>query len=200
MRTIAVLLCVYAASVASGQVIGDQTALSLYAATHKKRASQTEPARQQRLAGRVAPPLAVERWMNAATEPQFRNRVVLIDFWSMNCAPCVANFPRIAALAARLRDRGGIVVTIHPDTVGVKEQGLAGRSVWSAKPAAPLLESFLKAKQFTLPVGIDSRESLAYAYALDGWPTYFLLDRRGVVRWESHLLPTDQEISTVESN
>src|ERR1700679_1260709 len=50
-----------------------------------------------------------------------KGKVVLYDFWATWCAPCRAEFPRIAVLADKLRSRGLDVVTLSADEKDHKE-------------------------------------------------------------------------------
>jgi thiol-disulfide isomerase/thioredoxin len=190
----------FAALLAAGsglaQTLGNQVALAHFASTLRPSA-QTEQLRPKILTGRPAPTLRVDHWFNAAHDPVTKDRAVLIDFWSVNCAPCVANLPKVVAIAQRFKSKPFTVITIHPDEVGVKEAGIAGNSIWRAKPAEQVLPSFLAIRNIALPVGIDDRHFIATAYALDAIPTYFLIDRRGIVRFESHDLPTEAEMAAV---
>ena len=61
--------------------------------------------------GDVAPPLAVERWLQ---HPQHalpeRGHVTVVEFWATWCGPCIANIPHLTALQKKYADRGLVVV------------------------------------------------------------------------------------------
>lgn len=48
---------------------------------------------------------------------QLRGKPVLVNFWAMWCAPCVAELPDLVAVAKDFRARGGEVVGISLDMV-----------------------------------------------------------------------------------
>ena len=99
-----------------------------------------------------------------------RGEVVLLDFWSISCAPCVASLPRLNELANKWRDKGLRVFGDHDPT-----------------PDASSVRSVLEAKSVDLPVVIVSSKALE-AYGVDAWPTYVLIDRKGIVRAYDHSL------------
>ena len=44
------------------------------------------------------------------------------------------------------------------------------------------MADFLREKGFTFPVAIDTGDT-AKQYAVEAWPTYFLIDKTGKVAW-----------------
>ncbi|MEW4569461.1 TlpA disulfide reductase family protein [Tautonia sp. JC769] len=126
-----------------------------------------------------APDLAVGDWFNtpsALSLVELRGKVVLIDFWGTWCSPCVEKMPRTEALHQEFKDRGLVVIGVH------SEHNAEG------------VEEFLKAKEFTFAVGVDTGET-AQRYAIEAWPTYFLIDKSGKVAWGfEHDLPSYQQV------
>jgi thiol-disulfide isomerase/thioredoxin len=45
----------------------------------------------------------------------FRGKVLVIDFWASNCAPCVRMVPQLAKLSKRYRDQGVEVIGLTSD-------------------------------------------------------------------------------------
>ena len=101
---------------------------------------------------------------------QYRGRVLLLDFWATWCAPCIASLPEVTTLQQLLGDRGFNVITISIDET------------------MELVEQFMD-RRMDLPfvnwyVGEGSQ--LYEDWAIQGVPTYVVVDRDGVVRGRSH--------------
>lgn len=80
-----------------------------------------------------------------------RGNVVLVDYWSTSCVPCVEKLPAVLALQKRLRDRGLRIVTLSMDdpdaTIEIqeflRERGAVGQHLISKFGSSPKsLEEF----------------------------------------------------------
>lgn len=119
--------------------------------------------------GRPPPPLQVEHWMNTDGKPvaleSLRGKVVLIEFWGTWCAPCKASMPHLKELYAKHRSRGFEVIGVH---------------TWTREPHA--VREFVEKEKLPWPMAIDVRGRTVRAYHVDGYPDYYLVDRRGRLR------------------
>ena len=93
-----------------------------------------------------------------------RGKVVLVDFWASWCGPCLQALPRYEALRQELHAGGfeviGVDVDQHPQD-GAK---------------------LLKTLHLSYPQVPDAQGELAERYGVNGMPSSYLIDRRGVVR------------------
>jgi thiol-disulfide isomerase/thioredoxin len=97
---------------------------------------------------------------------EFRGKVVLLDFWTLGCAPCIWEMPELAKLRDKHRERGFEIVGIH---VG---------------PAFPQVVATCVAKGADWPQLVDVRNAVASLYRVESYPTKFLLDRKGRILWQ----------------
>lgn len=95
----------------------------------------------------------------------FKGRVVVLNFWSTTCAPCVAEIPALNTLYRDLKGRGLIVLGISLDR--------------SAKPVRELAATH----HITYPLLMDCQQEVYFdTYALFGQPVSIVIDRSGVVQ------------------
>lgn len=106
------------------------------------------------------------------TIDDLRGKVVLIDFWSTTCAPCVAELPDLIELYERNRERGLEVIGVSLDEA--PENG--GREALLAF----VEEHGVPWPQYYQGNGFDSHFSTGWG--VGSIPAAFLVDRRGRLR------------------
>jgi thiol-disulfide isomerase/thioredoxin len=120
----------------------------------------------------TAPDLATGNWINS--EPlklkDLRGRVVLIEFWTFGCYNCRNTLPFIKGWHDRYRDKGLTVIGVHsPEFDDEREVENVRREVASLG--------------IRYPVVTDNDYQTWNAYNVEAWPTAFLLDKQGRIRW-----------------
>lgn len=112
-----------------------------------------------------------------------RGKVVLLNVWATWCEPCREELPELQALSDRLSERGLQVV---------------GVSVDAARDRA-LLDSMIAGAELRYPVVHDARNLISRIFKVIGYPTTFVIDRAGVVRWrrDGLIAPGDPELAEV---
>jgi thiol-disulfide isomerase/thioredoxin len=121
----------------------------------------------------AAPEFAKGTWINSdsLTLDKLRGRVVVVEFWTFGCYNCRNTLPSIKDWDARYRDRGLTIVGVHtPET----ESEYSFESVRREVPALGI----------KYPVVTDNDYQTWKAYGVEAWPTIFVLDKQGRIRWE----------------
>jgi thiol-disulfide isomerase/thioredoxin len=111
---------------------------------------------------------------------KFTGKVVLVEFWSTTCGPCVAEMPTVKAAYEKLHPRGFEVVGISLDD---KE--------------APLRQ-FISEKALPWPQYFDGKgfqNKFAVQDGIFGIPTLWLVDKRGNLRDINARFNLEQPIS-----
>ena len=109
---------------------------------------------------------------------QYRGSVLLLDFWATWCVPCIASLPDIERLSQTLADLDFQVITISVDE------------------NIELVEEFMESRADLPYINwyVGSQSNLYDDWAIQGLPTYIVVDRDGTVRGRSFVLETLYEV------
>jgi thiol-disulfide isomerase/thioredoxin len=119
---------------------------------------------RESLPGSVPPQIDASQWLNTdqLTWKDLEGKVVLLDFWATSCGPCVKKLPDVQKLADKYADQGLVVIGIH-----------------SAMNAGTCVE-FVEKTNLTFPIAVDTGMT-EERYAVEGIPSYFLIDKTGKI-------------------
>jgi thiol-disulfide isomerase/thioredoxin len=122
--------------------------------------------------GKVRAPEIGRIWLNSPplSFRQLRGRAVLIDFWDYTCVNCIRTLPYVEAWHERYRDKGLTVIGVHtPEFTFAQYESNVERGI----------------REFglTYPIVIDSDRELFKAFANRYWPTKYLIDKDGYLRY-----------------
>jgi thiol-disulfide isomerase/thioredoxin len=122
--------------------------------------------------GQVRAPEIGRVWLNSSplSFRQSRGRVVLVDFWDYTCLNCIRTLPYVQAWHERYRDYGLTVIGVHtPEFTFAQYESNVERGI----------------REFglTYPIVIDSNREIWKAFANRYWPTKYLLDKDGYLRY-----------------
>jgi len=120
----------------------------------------------------VAPELANGVWINSEplTLKSLHGRVVLIEFWTFACYNCRNTLPTVIKWDSQYRDQGLTIIGVH-----TPESDLESNLNDVRREVAELGIKY--------PVVTDNDYSTWKSYKVEAWPTLFLLDKQGRVRW-----------------
>ncbi len=122
--------------------------------------------------GKVHAPEIGRVWLNSTplSFRQLRGRAVLVDFWDYTCVNCIRTLPYVQAWHERYRDKGLTVIGVHtPEFTFAQYESNVERGI----------------REFglTYPIVIDSNREIWKAFANRYWPTKYLLDKDGYLRY-----------------
>jgi thiol-disulfide isomerase/thioredoxin len=147
------------------------------------------------LKGNPAPDFVkIQAWStgNSLTLDDPKGKVVLLDFWNVNCPPCIAMFPKLISLHEKYYDKGLRIVGVHADI---------GLSTSEAKAKiSGYKKNIWKIQTIPFPIAFDgggdtqrpnttaqSWGATNAAYAITSYPTSILIDKSGNVVGEINL-------------
>ena len=120
----------------------------------------------------AAPEISGGQWINSEplTLQNLRGRVVLIEFWTFACYNCRNTLPTIKSWDNRYRDKGLTIIGVHTPELDIE------RNPGSLRREIAELD-------IKYPVVTDNDYATWKAYKVEAWPTLFVLDKQGRVRW-----------------
>jgi len=116
--------------------------------------------------------LEASQWINSRplTMEELRGKVVMIDFWEYSCINCIRTFAENQKLYERYRKYGFEIVGVHDYEFDIASHFENVRAA-------------VKRFELPYPIFVDSTFQLWQAYHNQSWPSLFLVDAKGVVRF-----------------
>ena len=120
----------------------------------------------------IAPEIGNGTWINSTplTLKSLRGRVVIVDFWTFGCYNCRNTLPSVKSWDARYRDKGLTIIGVHTPELDIE------RNIDVVRQEIAKLD-------IHYPVVTDNDNATWDAYKVGAWPTWFVIDKQGRVRW-----------------
>ena len=115
---------------------------------------------------------AVDEWINS--EPlelgKLKGKVVAVHFWAFGCINCVRNLPHYQSWQQKYADQGLVIIGLHtPET--------------KAERVVDAVRAKVAANGMQYPVAIDGQAANWKAWSNRWWPSVYLIDKQGYVRY-----------------
>jgi len=112
-------------------------------------------------------------WLNSKplTLAQLKGKVVLIDIWEYTCVNCLRTLPYIKEWHRRYAKDGLVIIGVHAPEFEF------GKKLENVKRA-------VKDLGIEYPVVLDNEFRIWRAFANQFWPRKFLMDARGIIRYD----------------
>lgn len=134
-------------------------------------------------AGTAAPELLVKSWSDGQQRSlgDYRDKVVVLDFWGLWCGPCINAIPTMKTLAEKYEPQGFVFLGIH-----------------TADGDTPQINKLKKSMAWNTTSAIDNGTSItdsktAAAYGVSGFPGIVIIDTEGKIAFHSGIMPKDMK-------
>lgn len=118
------------------------------------------------LEGKPMPPLTVTGWVNGAVTPaDMKGKVVVVDLYATWCGPCMATIPHNNEMLKNYKDKGLLIV-----------------GVCTSKKGQEKMDATVKERGILYPTARDPNQTTGQAWGVRYYPTYAVVDRKGIVR------------------
>jgi thiol-disulfide isomerase/thioredoxin len=124
---------------------------------------------------KLAPEIASATWINSdnLNWQDLRGKVVVVDFWTFACYNCKNTLPYLKEWDQKYREQGLVVLGVHTPELSFE------KDVDNVRTA-------VKDYNIQYPVAIDGDFSNWRRYNVWAWPTWFIVDKAGYIRY-SHV-------------
>jgi thiol-disulfide isomerase/thioredoxin len=127
------------------------------------------------LKGPLAPAIESNTWLNSPplSGTDLHGKVVLVDFWTFDCINCRNTLPSLIDWYDKYHDRGLVIVGVHSPEFSYEHD------VANVRQAIQDLH-------IPYSVALDNNMTNWNAFRVYAWPTWFILDKQGAIRF-SHV-------------
>lgn len=122
---------------------------------------------QENAKNQPMPELDFEHLLNGqenslVTQKDLKGQIVILEFWTTWCAPCIKQFPKINKLSKDYADKGVKFISITPES-------------------PEIVERFLKRRSLDTWIAMDTDQSVLEYFGIHAYPTTIVIDKNGIV-------------------
>lgn len=116
----------------------------------------------------------------------YRGKIVLVNFWYSECAPCQEETPALQQAYQQLAPEGLVIVGVNVRTN--EPNGAAGDQA---------VRTFIERYGVSYPIGYDDQGKAGRDYQVLPLPSSFFIDQSGIIRYASYSTVTAEDVGRV---
>lgn len=122
--------------------------------------------------GVKAPAITSLAWINSKPlrAEDLRGKVVLVEFWTFGCGNCQATVPAMRRLYRDYQQNDVVMIGVHTPEFDYEKR-------------IPNVRDAVRKQGIQFPVAIDNSYRIWNDFDNRYWPTIYLIDRRGIIRY-----------------
>ena len=134
---------------------------------------------QSKIIGHQSPEIKINKWIdptntiNKELSLLDSNKIVVLDFWFTECAPCVASIPKLNHLAVHYPEILFLSITFEDEKI---------------------IQDFTKKMTILYPVGSDTKRETIRAFDVKSYPVTFIIDEQGIIQWRGSPFDLNKEL------
>jgi thiol-disulfide isomerase/thioredoxin len=115
----------------------------------------------------------VTHWLNTSKpvdRASLKGKVVLVDFWTYSCINCIRSVPHLKQLYEKYHGQGLEIIGVHTPEFHFEKD-------------VNNVQAAIQKFGIPYPVAMDDNYQMWDAFASRSWPSVYLTDREGVIRY-----------------
>jgi thiol-disulfide isomerase/thioredoxin len=125
------------------------------------------------IVGMAAPEMTGSVWINSEpiSPAELRGKVGLVEFWTFGCRNCRNVEPWIKKWHEKFSEQGLVVVGVHSPEFAYEKD-------------IDAVKRYVRQNRIPYAVAVDNDFSIWNRYANHYWPAIYLIDKRGIIRYD----------------